>query len=365
MLEKLERIPEPEADSLGIHFRFPPPERSARAVVALTRFSKTYESPDRRVEVFHDAGPLAIERGQKVALIGRNAINLFAQHTADTLDTSDTVLEAVQRAATGQTESELRSLLGAFLFRGDDVFKPVRVLSGGEKSRVALARTMVTPANLLILDEPTNHLDIRSIAVLIEALRQFEGTFAVVSHDRHFLDQVAHTVWRVEDGRVEEYPGTYSEFRWRQEQRAGFAADGRPRPSGKASNTNQTVAAPDTRPAAHADSGMAPGARKPKRGPVEPANGRPDTANSASDNPFRALNDFKLRKAHAKAESDVAEAEERKSTLEAQLGDPTLYADETAALEATRAYESACSELETLYQTWEAVADVVAERQRS
>jgi ATP-binding cassette, subfamily F, member 3 len=191
--------------------------------------------------VFDGAGPLSIERGDKIALIGKNGagkstlariINgtepfdgererrdtrssgrFFAQHQAETLNPSHTVLQSLEDAAPSRKRDRLRTLLGAFLFRGDDVFKPVGVLSGGERSRLSLARTLLSPANFLILDEPTNHLDIHSIQVLVEALRQYAGTFVVVSHDRHFLDQVATTVWAAGNGDVSAFPGTYSEYR--------------------------------------------------------------------------------------------------------------------------------------------------------
>src|SRR5690606_12783568 len=181
------------------------------------------------VEVFRDADALEIERGDKIALIGKNGagkstlarmlrgtepfdgtrelghhvdLTYFAQHQAEELNPAHSVLDALRAKSQGHTETELRTMLGAFLFEGDDVFKPVKVLSGGEKSRLALARTLLHPANFLILDEPTNHLDAQSIAVLIDALQQFTGTFVVVSHDRHFLDQIANNVWYVAGGGV-------------------------------------------------------------------------------------------------------------------------------------------------------------------
>ncbi|MBO6574911.1 MAG: ABC-F family ATP-binding cassette domain-containing protein [Rhodothermales bacterium] len=365
-LEKLERIPEPEGDAASISFRFPSPTRSARSVVSLSTFTKVYETDEGSVEVFRDADPLTVERGHKIALIGRNGagkstlarmmggtepfegerrvgrdvdINFFAQHTADTLDPADTVLEAVQRAARGQTETELRSILGAFLFRGEDVFKPVRVLSGGERSRVALAKTLVQPANFLILDEPTNHLDIRSIEVLIEAMQQYSGTFAVVSHDRHFLDQVATVVWRVEDGGVHVYPGTYSEYRWRMEQQKDRPPEPPPKPK----------------------------ARKPKKKKPEPepvVEAPKPGASPEAVSKYERMNTFNLRRLHEKTEASIMEAEERKSDLETRLGDPSLYADESASQEATRAYDAVREDLEALYEKWESLSEVLGSRKR-
>src|SRR5690606_5469857 len=171
MLEKLERVPPPANEPPEIRFRFPDAPPSGRTVVALSKFSKAYPAAEGgRNVVFDGAGPLAVEKGDKVALIGKNGAGkstlarvLLGQEPFDGTRAPDrTVLESLREVARGQSDTELRTLLGAFLFQGDDVFKPVAVLSGGEKSRLALARTLLSPANFLVLDEPTNHLDIAS-----------------------------------------------------------------------------------------------------------------------------------------------------------------------------------------------------------
>jgi ATP-binding cassette, subfamily F, member 3 len=370
-LEKLERIAPPDGDAAGISFRFPPPTRSGRSVVSFSTFSKVYDSPETPVTVFHNAEPLHIERGDKIALIGRNgagkstlarmiggtepfdgerrlgrevAITFFAQHTADSLDPADTVLEAVQRNASGQTETELRSILGAFLFSGEDAFKPVRVLSGGERSRVALAKTLVTPANFLILDEPTNHLDIRSIGVLIEAMKQYTGTFAVVSHDRHFLDQVATQIWRVEDGHVAVYPGTYSEYHWRMEQRSsGQTAAATAREPAK--KTKKRAVASKKQPVA--DTGQGRGSK---------------TAKAVGPGRYRKLNDYQLRQVHLRAEASIVRGEKEKAELETTLADPSIYEDQAVAAKATQAYNDILEKLEKLYADWESISEMVAAR---
>ncbi len=136
----------------------------------------------------------------------------FAQHQLESLHLENTILEELQAFAPKHTDTELRSILGCFLFTGDDVFKKIKVLSGGEKSRVALAKSLTTDSNFLILDEPTNHLDIQSVNILIQALQQYEGTFISVSHDRYFLDNVANKIWFIEEEKIKEYPGTYAEY---------------------------------------------------------------------------------------------------------------------------------------------------------
>ncbi len=376
MLEKLERVPPPPSDEAAMHLRFPEPPRSGRVVLELSRFSKTYATPDGPLRVFDDAGPLTIERGDKIALIGRNGagkstlarilngtepfegtrtlghnvtLTFFAQHQAETLNPNHTVLDALREHARGQSETELRTLLGAFLFHGDDVFKPVGVLSGGEKSRVALARTLLTPANFLILDEPTNHLDIQSINVLIEALRQYTGTFVVVSHDRHFLDQVINKVWRVEDGTVRAYLGTYSEYQWQITHGTASRFE-----------TPSEATSSGTPPAA---SGSGPKTKEQKRREAEERRRRAGASQRNGQVDYTLLNDYQLRRAYEETEAAILEKEERKAELEAALADPALYTDADRARTTTEALHAVTAELEALYARWEAVAEAVAMRE--
>ncbi|TVQ73227.1 MAG: ABC transporter ATP-binding protein, partial [Balneolaceae bacterium] len=252
-LEKTERIEMPEEDNTSIDFRFPDPPRCGVQVMEIRGLNKTYRS-DREdpVPVFTQNQDLAIERGDKIALVGANGsgkstlariingtepfdgdrvpghnviMTFFAQHLADVLASERTVLEEMEVSArTSEARTRIRGILGAFLFSGDDVFKKVGVLSGGERSRLALAKSLLEPANLLILDEPTNHLDIRSKKVLLRALEQYQGTVVAVSHDRYFLSGFASKVWRVGNGRLFEYPGDFSYYEWKyREQKA--AAD--------------------------------------------------------------------------------------------------------------------------------------------
>ena len=153
---------------------------------------------------------------------GHNVRDAFyAQHQLEALDINNTVLEEMKLCGSGKTELELRTLLGCFLFSGDDVEKKIKVLSGGEKARVALAKTIVSKANFLLLDEPTNHLDIHSVDLLIEALNKYEGSYILVSHDRYFVNQTANKIWEIEDYKIREFVGTYDEWeRWKQERKS-------------------------------------------------------------------------------------------------------------------------------------------------
>ena len=180
-----------------------------------------------------------IERGDKIVLIGANGkgkstllriiagteqmkgerklghnvnFSFYAQHQLESLHMEETLLEELKYADASKSETELRSVLGCFLFGGEDVFKKIKVLSGGEKSRVALAKILISEANFLLLDEPTNHLDMQSVNILVQALDQYEGTYVVVSHDRHFISKVSNKVWYIEDQEIKQFPGSYEEF---------------------------------------------------------------------------------------------------------------------------------------------------------
>ena len=414
-LERMDRLDAPPDDAPTVHFRFPMPERSGKVVLELSPFSKTYDGAEGRVEVFKDAGPLHVERGAKVALIGRNGAGkstlarilrgaepfdgtltlghrvqptYFAQHQADELDPAVDILTSLRLVGKGQSETALRSLAGTFLFKGDDVYKPVSVLSGGERARVALARAMLTPANLLILDEPTNHLDMASIAVLVEALRAYEGTFVVVSHDRHFLDRVATEIWRVEDGHVKVFPGTFAEYTWAVEH--GTAARQAPATAAAApaaATTNGRITAPGAPSPLAAPTADAPRAggkktKEQKRAEAEARNaayraaqsggsqsgGSPSTsAHPAAETPFtaspaapKAGNPKHLRKQHEATEREIEAKEAEKATLEARLADPALYADAAAFRTATDAYAAVEVDLVRLYAAWERSAEALA-----
>jgi ATP-binding cassette, subfamily F, member 3 len=238
-LEKIERIEIPE-DEPVIHFKFPQPPPSGRTVVEAEGLAKSYGPK----QVFTNAR-FTIERGDRVALVGVNGAGkstliklltgveaptrgtvrmghnvvseYFAQDQYKVLNGESRMLEDISRAAVKVPESELRSLLGCFLFSGDDVFKQLGVLSGGERNRYALARILVSPSNFLLLDEPTNHLDMRAKEVLLNALAAFSGTVVFVSHDRYFIDRLATRVLEVEDGGITTYEGNYEDYLRRKE----------------------------------------------------------------------------------------------------------------------------------------------------
>jgi ATP-binding cassette subfamily F protein 3 len=234
MLEKMELI-ELEDEESGIHFNFPPAPLSGRVVMELKGLHKSYG--DKRIFTGLD---LDIDRGDRIAFVGVNGagkstlakiiagvepfergerkaghnviVSYFAQHQADELNPKLDVLETVDQIAVGDIRKRLRTLLGSFLFSGDDVFKKVSVLSGGEKSRLALAKMLLQPCNLIIMDEPTNHLDMRSKGVMQQALQNFEGSYVIVSHDRDFLDPIVNKVVEFSNGYIKTYLGNVSEY---------------------------------------------------------------------------------------------------------------------------------------------------------
>jgi ATP-binding cassette subfamily F protein 3 len=247
-LEKIERIEIPEEEPV-IHFKFPQPAPSGRMVVEAEGLGKSF-GPKR---VFSNAR-FSIERGDRVALVGVNGAGkstliklltgvelptegtiklghnvvseYFAQDQYKVLDPEARMLDDISRAALKVPESELRSLLGCFLFSGDDVFKRLGVLSGGERNRFALARILVSPSNFLLLDEPTNHLDMRAKDVLLDAIAAFSGTVVFVSHDRYFIDRLATRVIEVENGVITTFEGNYEDYLRKKEELAARAISG-------------------------------------------------------------------------------------------------------------------------------------------
>src|SRR5579863_218399 len=233
-LDKIDRIEnvEMERPDMRIQFRIDRPP--GKVLVQLKDLTKSFGD-----NVIIQHAEAEIERGDKIALIGANGkgkstvlrivagtesftgeriwghhvdASFYAQHQLESLNINDTVIEEMKECGSQKNELELRTLLGCFLFSGDDVEKKIKVLSGGEKARVALAKTMISKANFLLLDEPTNHLDMHSCDLLIEALNKYEGSFILVSHDRYFISKTANKIWEIEDFRIKEFKGSYDEW---------------------------------------------------------------------------------------------------------------------------------------------------------
>lgn len=234
MLDRMDKVDDIDGRGPSVKIRFKFDLNPGRIIAKAEIKDKSYD----KLCILKDSA-LEIQRGDKIALIGANGKgkstllrilagvekfegkmedgyqvvkSFFAQHQLESLNLNNDPFTELREFTSDTTDATIRSLLGAFLFSGDDVFKKIKVLSGGEKSRVALAKTILSKANFLILDEPTNHLDMQSVKILTEVLKDYEGTFIVVSHDRYFLSQIATKIWWIEDHSLREYPGTYDEF---------------------------------------------------------------------------------------------------------------------------------------------------------
>lgn len=343
-LDRLERVEDVDDDNPTVNFQFKFSKPSGRHVIRIEGATKSYPN----VEILENAEGV-IEKGNKIALIGANGkgkstllriiagtekftgkcetghnvtTTFFAQHQLESLHLDNTILEELQAFAPKHTDTELRGILGCFLFTGDDVFKKIRVLSGGEKSRVALAKSLTTDSNFLILDEPTNHLDIQSVNILIQALQQYEGTFIAVSHDRYFLDNVANKIWFIEEKNIKEYPGTYAEYEeWNAK---------RPQPAATPIPVKQEKEV------------------KPK------AEEKPAGANPQQQ--LKKLND-QLRK----TEEEIAAFEQSVKNIEAKLADEEVYSNSGKLAEANKEYTTAKFLLDTAQNTWEELASQIME----
>ena len=338
-LEKIDLI-EIEDEEGGIHFAFPPAPQSGRVVMELKGIRKSYGA----LKVFNGLD-FDIERGDRIAFVGVNgagkstlarilagtepfdagerivghnvAVSYFAQHQAEELNPAYDVLQTVDEVATGDIRRRLRTLLGCFLFSGDDVFKMVKVLSGGEKSRLALAKMLLAPSNLIVMDEPTNHLDMRSKGVLQEALAGYEGSFVIVSHDRDFLDPIVTKVVEFSRGGIRTYLGNVSDYidaRGKEEQKAAAVAPRKP------------------------SSGI-PGGKERKR--LE-----------AEERQKRYKKTGPLREKIAALERELGESEREKSALDAQMADPDFYRDGERVRTVRARYKDLEKEIADRYFRW-------------
>src|ERR1022692_3523428 len=293
-LEKIEKIEIPPEEKT-IHFKFPQPKPSGRVVAEFKNVAKSYGD-----HLVFSAVDFIIERGERVALVGVNGAgkstlikilagaepvgagaytlghnaqpDYFAQDQYKELDPDAQIIDDMSTVAPRANQTELRSVLGCFLFSEDDVFKPIGVLSGGERNRYALARMLMMPSNFLLLDEPTNHLDMRAKDVLLTALEEYSGTVVFVSHDRYFIDRLATRVFEVEDGRVQVFPGNYEDYLWRKSGAAGTpkrAIPTRGVPAGPVPRPAQPESSRATRPPlATAEPESEPAARQARLNPI-------------------------------------------------------------------------------------------------
>jgi ATP-binding cassette subfamily F protein 3 len=358
-LEKIERVEALPENRKRMRLRIPPPERAGDVVIALEDVHKAYG--ETRV---YDGANLTLRRGDRLALVGPNGagkstllrmiagvlpfdrgerrlghnvrIGFYAQHQLEALSPDQNVLEELSTLAQTADIPRLRGHLGAFLFSGDDVQKKVGVLSGGEKARLALAKMLFRPANLLVLDEPTNHLDVEACEVLEEALRAYEGTFVVISHDRAFLNTLVTRVVEVRAGQLREFPGNYDAYL-------------------RASNT--PASGPGAVPghgSPHLEDGRPPSSADSAAPPLE-VDRAVRAATRVQDRERRRERDKKAKRLE-KLEAEIASGERGLEEIGLRLGDPAVYKDGERArtLEAERVAAKAA--VDALYREWERLA---------
>ncbi|MBC8042633.1 MAG: ABC-F family ATP-binding cassette domain-containing protein [Rhizobacter sp.] len=353
MLEKLEAgLETPEEDLSQISFAFPKAIPSGRVVMTLKDVAKSYTLPDGSVKQVLKEVNLEILRGDKIAIVGSNgagkstlckiltggtdfsgdmilghnvSLNYYAQQQAESLDVNKTMLqEMLDAAPDSEARKRVRDILGCFLFSGETVERRIGVLSGGEKSRVALARMLLMASNLLIMDEPTNHLDMRSKEMLIESLDNYDGTMLLVSHDRYFLDSLVNKVIEIKKGEVSLYQMTYAEFSEKSERELSESSAAS-KANGKSENAS--------------------GIKVKVKGDAKPAlNGSTNGTNGTAKADKKKVTEL---------EKQIEKAEKEKLLLEATMSQPEFYRNEVKAKEISLDYKSICNRLETLYYDWE------------
>jgi ATP-binding cassette subfamily F protein 3 len=356
MLEKVERIEVPP-ERKRIHFQFPAAVKSGRTVMELKDAHKAYGD-----KVVLDRVGLHIERGDRIALVGHNGagkstlmrmlsgeespdsgerveghqvvMQYFAQDEATRLDPTLTVYETLAQGSPNQMIPAIRNILGGFLFSGDDVYKKAGVLSGGERTRLAVARMLLRPSNTLLLDEPTNHLDIDSKEVLLDALRDYGGTLIFVSHDRYFVEQLATKVVEVAGGRAPMYPGTYAEFLWRQ---ANPDQAAKPAPPGHQAAKPSSPHASGQQPAAPANAAVDHEARK-----------REMAERRKRERAIKTLRDR-----IAELEARIADREARVRVLEATMAEPGFYGSHETSKPVLDEHQALMWEVGNLLAQWE------------
>jgi ATP-binding cassette subfamily F protein 3 len=356
-LDKIDKIEDVKLERPDLRINFQLDKVPGKVLVELKGVSKSFG----QIKILEDA-IAEIERGDKIALIGANGKgkstvlrmiagtesftgervwghnveeSFYAQHQLEALTMNNNILEELQGAGSKKSDVELRALLGAFLFSGDDVDKKVKVLSGGEKARVALAKTIVSKANFLILDEPTNHLDMHSVELLAAALNKYEGSMVFVSHDRFFISQTANKIWEIVDHKIKEFKGSYKEWVEWNERMARIAAE------------KQKLGVPDIKP-------------EPK--PV--AKAEPTKQAVKENTPINREFQKELQKEQRRLsnlETQLSKAKEDEARLETALGDPANYSDRSKFVIIETDYKKAKNNREGLEKEYETAFEKVIE----
>jgi len=382
MLDKIQIIEVPP-ERKRVHFTFPACPKSGRMVLEVRQARKAYGD----LTVLNNIS-LHVERGDRIALVAPNGagkstlmrllagaeapdtgerreghqvvMQYFAQDEANRLEPQLTVYETMEADSPVGMVPMIRNILGGFLFAGDDIYKRAGVLSGGERTRLAVARMLLRPANTLLLDEPTNHLDLDSKDVLLEALADFGGTLIFVSHDRYFVDRLATKVISVGHGSVEIYPGTYEQFLWSRTHRQEPSASSAPRQQARSAPAAQKLPEPGNRPTPNL---KAKGTDRPV--PSQPTAQAPSPKNARYEEKKkvdaearrRQRQDDERRKRVADLEARITEREQAIKDLEAQMATPGFYEQRATAEAITSKHHQLMWEVGDLMNQWEALQE--------
>lgn len=357
-LDKMVRIEIPESLK-KIHFSFPPAPHAGRLVLRMNGICKSYDGKRNVLDNLE----LTLENGERLVVAGRNGagkstllriiadvdkdftgeiipgagvkIGYFSQDNAETIKGKETILDYLEARAPLELVPKLRDMLGAFLFRGDDVYKSLDMLSGGEKARIALLQLLLSPVNLLVLDEPTNHLDIHSKDVLLEALEAFGGTVVFVSHDRGFIEKLATKVLHLEPGKFMYYPGNYQYYMEQVEKQAGGESLPLASAAGASSATPSNGGSPRNAPESSVSS----------------------TQLSWEEQKKRDAERRKIEREVEKLEKEIEELENKKSELETKMGDPAVYSNGEKAKAVQREIDSVAAQIDEKTAAWEEASE--------
>lgn len=350
-LDKLERVEQVELERPNLRINFQIDKQPGKIIASLHNISKAYGE-----NIILENTSAEIERGDKIAFIGANGKgkstllriiadtenfdgqrvwghnveeSFYAQHQLESLNLENTIIEEMQTCGSGKTELELRSLLGGFMFSGEEVDKKIKILSGGEKARVALAKVIVSKSNFLMLDEPTNHLDMFSVDLLAQALNNYEGTMIFVSHDRYFISKTANKIWEIEDHKIKEFKGSYQEYvDWNERMAARKTEEVKPEES------VQEVA-------------------------IAPVEEKPVTDNSLSREQKKELQKYKRQL--EKKEEDINKLEEKISSIEHEMSLPETYAQIEKFHKLEKEYEEIKNSLSNANKEYEKLFEKILE----
>ncbi len=353
-LDKLDLIEAPDSTMPTMNINFDVGTQPGKIIVELKNINKSYGP----LKILENA-EAEINRGDKIALIGANGKgkstllrivagqegfegdrkwghnveeSFYAQHQLEALNVENEILEEMKMCGSGKNELELRQLLGCFLFSGDDVFKKIKILSGGEKARVALAKVIAAKGNFLMLDEPTNHLDMQSVDMLIDALNKYKGTLIIVSHDRYFISRTANRIWNIEDGKINDFPGDYTEFLvWQQDK-------------------------VKREQAANAAAKAAPAPKKEEKPAAKPKN------NMSNEQLNNIKNEYKKQqKVFQKLEEDINKLKNDNEALALKLADPAVYNNKEEFKKVDEQYKQAAARLTLMNREYDKAFELMME----